>query len=66
MAVMKLPQMDVVLSKGNDGHSPHYKEVKKYYDRKQWTIKMVREAVGRWITEEEYFEITGFVYPAIK
>ncbi len=45
-------------------HSPNFEKVKGYYDNGLWSIDRVWNAVGKWITEEEYFEITGFVYPA--
>ena len=40
-------------------HSPNYEKVKSYYDRDMWSIDRVRSAVGKWITEEEFTEITG-------
>ncbi|MBQ9750267.1 MAG: XkdX family protein [Clostridia bacterium] len=44
-------------------HSKKYEKVKSYYDRGLWTIEMVRNAVAKsWITEEEFFEITGEDY----
>lgn len=44
-------------------HSPKFDRVKKYYDSGLWTIAMVRNAVvKRWITAEEYREITGEEY----
>lgn len=45
-------------------HSAKYATVKKFYDRGLWTKKMVWNAVGRWITEAEYKEITGEEYSA--
>jgi hypothetical protein len=33
--------------------------VKGYYDSGLWDLSRVRNAVGRWITEEEYGLITG-------
>ena len=39
-----------------------YNKVKGYYDDGYWSIGMVRNAVGRWITAEEYKEITGQDY----
>ena len=33
--------------------SPKYKKVKYYYDRGLWTAEMVRNAISRWITQEE-------------
>lgn len=40
-------------------HSKNFNKVKKYYDEGRWTIEMVYNAVGRWITAEEFEEITG-------
>lgn len=36
-----------------------YNKVKSYYEAGLWSLKMVWNAVGRWITEEEFTEITG-------
>ena len=44
-------------------HSPNFGKVKKYYDEGLWNIDRVYNAVGRWITETEYKEITGFDFP---
>ena len=38
-------------------HSTKYEIVKRYYDEGLWNETMVRNAVGRWITEEEAEEI---------
>lgn len=43
-------------------HSPKYEKVKKYYETCVWPIDRVRTAVGKWITETEYEEITGRLY----
>lgn len=43
-------------------HSKNFEKVKKYYDSGRWTLAMVRNAVGKWITEEEFKEITGEDY----
>lgn len=44
-------------------HSKKFEKVKNYYDRGLWNIDMVRNAVVKnWITEEEFYEITGQVY----
>lgn len=40
-------------------HSKNFEKVKSYYDTGLWTIHQVYNAVGRWITADEYFEITG-------
>ena len=43
-------------------HSQNFEKVKGFYDAGLWNEKMVWNAVGRWITEEEYKEITGTDY----
>lgn len=44
-------------------HSAKYEKVKKYYDSRLWTVKMVYNAVEKgWITSEEYEDITGEEY----
>lgn len=45
-------------------HSPKFELVKSYYDKGLWTEERVRNAVGKWITAEEYTEITGEPYEA--
>lgn len=45
-------------------HSKHYYDVKMWYEEGYWSINWVWNAVGRWITEDEYFEITGCKYPS--
>ena len=43
--------------------SSKFKKVKSYYESGLWDISRVRNAVVKgWITEEEYFIITGEVY----
>lgn len=43
--------------------SKKFKQVKGYYDKGLWKANQVRDAVAKgWITEEEFFEITGFEY----
>lgn len=42
--------------------SKKFKIVKKYYDDGVWSIKKVHDAVGRWITAEEFEIITGEPY----
>ena len=39
-----------------------YNKVNGYYGDGYWSIGMGRNAVGRWITAEEYKEITGQDY----
>lgn len=42
--------------------SKNYEKVKKYYDNGVWNQARVYNAVGKWITETEYEEITGAKY----
>lgn len=43
-------------------HSKKFETVKRYYHAGVWTKKMVWNAVGRWITAEEFEEIVGKPY----
>ena len=43
-------------------YSKNYAKVKNYYDNGLWSKERVYNAVGRWITEAEYEEITGEPY----
>lgn len=43
-------------------HSKNFEKVKKFYKMGVWSKKMVWNAVGKWITPEEYEEITGEDY----
>ena len=40
-----------------------YDKIKCYYDVKLWTLERVWNVVGKALTEEEYENITGFIYP---
>lgn len=43
--------------------SRKFKKVKEFFDDGFWTVEMVRNSVIKgWITEEEFFEITGEAY----
>ena len=42
--------------------SKNFEKVKKYYEKGFWSKVRVQNAVGKWITEEEYREITGEEY----
>lgn len=42
--------------------SKNYEKVKNYYDKGLWNENRVHNAVGKWITPEEYEQITGKVY----
>jgi len=39
--------------------SKNFEKVKRYYDEGKWTKEQVWNAVGKWITEEEYYLIVG-------
>lgn len=39
-----------------------YEKVRSFYISKLWPINWVTNAVGKWITEEEFQEITGLKY----
>lgn len=43
-------------------HSKNFEKVKKFYKMGIWSEKMVWNAVGKWITPEEYKGITGEDY----
>lgn len=43
-------------------HSKNFEKVRTYYEKKLWSIDRVDNAVGKWITAEEYYEITGQVF----
>lgn len=42
--------------------SKNFEKVKYYYDHGLWDKERVRNAVGKWITPEEYEIITGEEY----
>lgn len=42
----------------------HFELVKNYYDAKLWDLAMVKNAVSKWITAEEFKTITGQTYVA--
>lgn len=43
-------------------HSKKFYVVSEYYNNRLWTKEQVWNAVGKWITGEEYEEITGEKY----
>lgn len=44
-------------------HSPHFSQVKTYYDDGLWgNFRLKMAVVKNWITKEEYEEITGQEY----
>lgn len=40
-----------------------FNKIKEYYESELWSIDKVFNVVGIAITIEEYFDITGFIYP---
>ena len=42
--------------------SKNFEKVKGYYAKGLWSKARVQNAVGKWITAEEYREITGEEY----
>lgn len=40
--------------------SPKFELVKRYYDSGLWSKERVHNAIGKWITEEEYILIVGY------
>ncbi|MFV0238776.1 MAG: XkdX family protein [Lacrimispora sphenoides] len=45
-----------------DQHSQNYDLVRGFYNAELWKISWVHDAVGKWITEKEYLDITGKEY----
>lgn len=41
-----------------------YEKIKYYFNNGLWSIDRVWNVVGKAITEIEYEQITGFIYPA--
>ena len=39
--------------------SKNFEKVKEYYKKGLWSKARVQNAVGKWITSDEYREITG-------
>lgn len=39
-----------------------FEKVKKFYDEKLWSSNWVKNAVGKWITADEYKKIIGQEY----
>ena len=40
-----------------------FDKIKYYYEENLWDLQRVWNVVGKAITEAEYQEITGFIYP---
>ena len=45
-------------------HSKNFEKVEHYFVRGMWSKERVHAAVGKWITADEYEEITGEAYVA--
>lgn len=43
-----------------------YEKIKYYYENGLWSLQRVWNVVGKVITEEEYQQVTGFIYPNIE
>lgn len=43
-------------------HSKMFEKIKRWFEERFWTMKMVWNAVGKKITTEEFKEITGEDY----
>lgn len=39
--------------------SKNFEKVKGYYEQGLWSLEQVKNAVNRWITPEEYKQVTG-------
>lgn len=50
------------MAKTNAEHSKNFEKVKDYYERGLWSKPRVHAVVGKWITADEYKEITGEDY----
>lgn len=46
--------------------SKNYEKVKRFYDADLWPENWLRNAVDRWITADEFQEITGKEYETKK
>ena len=40
----------------------NFEKVKRYYAKGYWSLKWVWDAVGLWITADEFLDITGKEY----
>lgn len=53
------------MAKATEKHSARFDTVKRFYERGTWPLARVRKAVEcKWITAEEFAEITGEAYDA--
>lgn len=59
MSGIDIPGESEIMTLESDGHSKNFKKVSDYAKESLWNAGMIANAVGKWITEEEYAEIVG-------
>lgn len=62
MTGIDLEEQPVTYSRLRASTSPRYETVLNYYKSGLWNINRIRLAVGKWITESEFEDITGTKY----
>lgn len=64
----KVENVDIEATAGEEAaaveRSKKFEVVERYYKRNIWTKSQVSEAVGVWITEDEFYDIVGEKYVA--
>lgn len=59
MSGIDIPGESAMMTLESNGHSKNFKKVSDYAKESLWNAGMIANAVGKWITEEEYDEIVG-------
>lgn len=59
MSGIDIPGESAIMTLESNGHSQNFKKVSDYAKESLWNAGMIANAVGKWITEEEYAEIVG-------
>lgn len=59
MSGIDIPGESAIMTLESNGHSQNFKKVSDYAKESLWNAGMITNAVGKWITEEEYAEIVG-------
>lgn len=59
MSGIDIPDESEIMTLESDEHSKNFKKVSDYAKESLWNAGMIANAVGKWITEEEYAEIIG-------
>lgn len=59
MSGIDIPDESAIMTLESNGHSKNFKKVSDYAKESLWNAGMISNAVGKWITEEEYAEIVG-------